>query len=49
MEQISSNICNLETHNIFKSKILKFIRPTANSIIGCHNPVGVKLLTFHQL
>ena len=25
--------------------MLKFIRPTANSIFGCHNPIGVKLLT----
>ena len=28
-----------------KLKTLKFIRPTANSIFGCHNPIGVKLLT----
>ena len=34
---------------IFKSKILKFIIPTANSIFGCYNPVGVKLLTRLQL
>ena len=33
------------TLNIFKSKILKFIRPAANSIFGCHDPIGVKLLT----
>ena len=25
--------------------MLKFIRPTANSIFGCPNPIGVKLLT----
>ena len=25
--------------------MLKFIRPTASSIFGCHNPIGVKLLT----
>ena len=37
--------CNSETLNIFKSKILKFIRPTANSIFGCYNAIGVKLLT----
>ena len=35
----------METINIFKSKILKFIRPTANSIFGFHNSVRVKLLT----
>ena len=43
--KLDSNIHNSETLNIFKSKILKFIRPTANSIFGCHNPLGVKLLT----
>ena len=42
--KLDSNIRNSETLNIFKSKILKFIRPTANSIFGCHNPIWVKLL-----
>ena len=40
MEQIR----NSETLKIFKLKILKFIRPTANSIFSCRNPIGVKLL-----
>ena len=43
--KLDSNISNSETLNIFKSKILKFIKPTANSTFGCHNPIGVKLLT----
>ena len=43
--KLDSNIRNSETLNIFKPKILKFIRPTANSISGCHNPIGVKLIT----
>ena len=43
--KLDFNIRNSETLNIFKSKILKFIRPTANSIFGCQNPRGVKLLT----
>ena len=47
--KLDSNICNSETLNIFKSKILKFIRPTVNSIFGCHNPIGLKLLTRLQL
>ena len=45
MEQLNSNIRNSETLNNFKSKILKFIRPIANSIFGCYNPIGVKLHT----
>ena len=43
--KLDSNIRNSDTLNIFKSKILKFKRPTANSIFDCHNPIGVKLLT----
>ena len=43
--KLDSNIHNWETLNIFKSKILKFMRPTANNFFGCHNPIGVKLLT----
>ena len=42
---LTSNICSSETLNIFKWKILKFIKPTANSTFGCHSPVGVKPLT----
>ena len=44
-KKLDSNSCNSEKLQIFKSKILRFIRPTANSIFGCHNPIGVKLLT----
>ena len=40
--KLDSNIRNSETLNIFKSKILKFIRPTANSIFGCHNSIWAK-------
>ena len=44
-KKLDSNSRNSEKLQIFKSKILRFIRPTANSIFGCHNPIGVKLLT----
>ena len=43
--KLDSDIRNSETFNIFKSKILKFIRPTAISIFGCHNSIRVKLIT----
>ena len=48
-KKLDSNIRNSEKLQIFKSKILRFIRPTTNSIFGCHNPIGVKLLTRLQL
>ena len=47
--KLDSNIRNSVTLNIFKSKILRFIRLTANSIFGCQNPIGVKLLTIVRL
>ena len=31
--------------NIFKKKLLKFIRLSENSVFRCHNPKGIKLLT----
>ena len=31
--------------SIFKSNILKFIRPKPNNIYYCHNPKGIRLLT----
>ena len=43
--KLDCNIRNSETINIFKSKIRKFIRPTAHRIFDCHNPIGVKLIT----
>ena len=39
------NIRNSESLNIFKNNLLKFIRPSGNSVFNCHNPKGVKLLT----
>ena len=45
MKKLNSNIRNSEAFKIFKSKILKLIRPTASSIFGCRNFIGVKLLT----
>ena len=43
--KLDSNIRNSETLNTFKIKILKFIKPTANGSFGCHNPIGVKLIS----
>ena len=42
---LDKSITNSESFSIFKKNILKFIRPTPNSIFNCHNPKGVKLLT----
>ena len=38
-------IRNSETFSAFKKSILKFIRPSSNSIFNCHSPKGIKLST----
>ena len=42
---LDKSIMNSESFSIFKKNILKFIRPSPNSIFNCHNPKGAKLLT----
>ena len=39
------NIRNSESLTSFKSKVLKFIRPSENSIFLCNYPKGIQLLT----
>ena len=31
--------------NIFKSRLLRFVRPLENSVFTCHNPIGIKYVT----
>ena len=42
---LDSDIRSSESLNVFKSKILKFIRPKANLFFNCLNPERVKLIT----
>ena len=43
--KLDHNIRNPTSFNIFKKSILKFIRPSANSLFNCHNPKGIKFIT----
>ena len=43
--KLDQNIRNSENLFIFRKKLLKFIRPSGNSVCRCHNPKGIKLLT----
>ena len=43
--KLDNNIRNSESVSAFKKQILKFIRPSPNSMFNVHNPHGVKLLT----
>ena len=39
------NIGNVESLTSFKSKVMKFIHPSENSILLCNNPKGIQLPT----
>ena len=42
---LDQDIRSSESVGVFKSKILKFIRPKPNSIYNCDNPKGIRLIT----
>ena len=43
--ELDPNLRNSDTYGTFKNAILKFIRPSPNSVFVCHNPHGIKFLT----
>ena len=43
--KVDLNIRNSASLNVFKKKLLNFMRPCANNIFDIHNPLGIKLLT----
>ena len=42
--KIDNNIRNSKLASVLKKRILKFIRPSPNSMFNLHNPYGIKLL-----
>ena len=44
IEWNNHNIRNSSNFNIFRRRILKFIRPSANSFFNCHNPKCIKFI-----
>ena len=38
------SILKLTSLNIFKSRLLQFVRPLENSVFTCHNHIGIKYL-----
>ena len=42
---LEHNIWKVRIFSVFKNNILKFIRPTCNSIFNCENHRGIKLIT----
>ena len=47
--KLDLNIRNSESLNVFKNSLLKFIRPSGNSVFNCHNLRGIKLPTSLRL
>ena len=43
--KLDLSIRNSTSLNIFKGRLLQFVRPLENSVFTCHNPIGIKYLT----
>ena len=43
--KLDSGLRKAESLSLFKTNILKFIRPSPNSVYNCHNPKGLKFIT----
>ena len=43
--KLDSYISNADSFEVFKKRILEFVRPLPNSIYNIHNPLGIKYLT----
>ena len=43
--KLDSYISNANSFEVFKKRILEFVRPLPNSIYNIHNPLGIKYLT----
>ena len=42
--KLGLSICKSTSLNIFKSRLLRFVRPLEMSVFSCHNPIGIKNL-----
>ena len=45
LNKLDPTMRNAENFGIFKSNILKFIRPTPRSFFNCYNHKGIRLMT----
>ena len=43
--KLDPSLRRCDSHNVFKSNILKLIRPSSNSFFDCHIPIGIKYIT----
>ena len=43
--KLDTSLRRYDSYNVFKSNILKFIQPSSNLFLDCHNPIGIKYIT----
>ena len=43
--KLDPNLPSVSTLSVFKNNLLKFVRPSRNSVFNCHNCKGIKYLT----
>ena len=43
--ELDPSLGKAESLSLFNTNILKFIRPSPNSVYNCHNPKGLKFIT----
>ena len=47
--KLDLSICNSTSLNMFKGRLLQFVRPLENSVFTSHNPIVIKYLTRMRL
>ena len=45
LNKLDLSIRNSASLNVFKGRLLQFVRPLENSVFTCNNPIGIKYLT----
>ena len=45
MNKLDLSIRNSTSLNVFKGRLLQFVRPLENNVFTCHNPIGIKYVT----
>ena len=44
-EKLDPSLRRCDSYTVFKSNVLKFIRPSSNSFFDSHDPIGIKFIT----
>ena len=47
--KLDTSLRRYDSYDIFKSNILKLMQPSSNLFFDCHNPIGIKYITWIRL